>query len=137
MMIADDYWNLKLSVFTMKFLEETGWYKPVYSRREKLTYLYGEGCSILDSDCKKSSRTCDLVKKGPICSYDFTGIGKCSTNVGFTNGCPRFKYNKIDCRNINHLEKNELGLEHGLGSRCFEGIVDPRIYFGSKTDPQT
>lgn len=30
MMIADDYWSLKLSVFTLKFLEETGWYKPQY-----------------------------------------------------------------------------------------------------------
>jgi leishmanolysin len=136
-MIADENLNMKISAFTFKFLEETGWYKPIYKRRERLTYLWGESCTILNSRCSDHSRVCDPKIKGPICSYDYTGIGECKQGDEFTDGCPLFSSNNIDCRNPDHATRNgPVGMDFGYGRRCFEGMIEPDLFFGNEGDPQ-
>lgn len=136
-MISDENLNMKISSFTFKFLEDTGWYKPQYKRRERFPYLYGEGCTILNSGCKDLSRVCDMAIQGPICSYDYTGIGECSKGDIYSDNCPLFITMNIDCRNPDHATKqNSIFMDFDYGNRCFEGILDPDLIYGKKSQPQ-
>lgn len=134
-MIADENLNMKISVFTFKFLEETGWYKPMYDRREIMTYLRGEGCTIMNSSCRDHSRTCDTNIQGQICSYDYTGLGYCKSGDEFTDGCSLYHTNNMDCRNPQHAGRVQVESTHDFGNRCFEGIMDPDLIFGKENQP--
>ena len=41
----------KYSKFTLAFLEDTGWYKPDYTKADDFTYGKGKGCGFVNNLC--------------------------------------------------------------------------------------
>ena len=124
MMVGDQVANPVLSGFTLKLLEDSGWYKINYSMQEPIFWEKGVGCTVLSGQCSQHRQTCkNSGDEG--CFYDYTFQARCSKGQ-FTNGCVFFTgtdFNKHDCRVSSNADQNTKGLGEtfGLGSRCFKG----------------
>jgi hypothetical protein len=135
LMIANDHHSIRVSSFTFKVLEESGWYIPNYGMSEDLEWLRNDGCKIIDNSCANHKRTCDPSSKKRLCSEDFTLVGYCEKNDDFTDGCPVFSSYDVDCRRQAHQNKDHVVGSFGPGSRCFQGNIDTEV-FGSRSKVQ-
>jgi hypothetical protein len=50
-MTASDMTDSAVSLFTLTFLEDTGWYNINYDYADPLTFGYGEGCDFVNEAC--------------------------------------------------------------------------------------
>jgi hypothetical protein len=84
----------KITKFTLKLLESTGWYTINYTHRQIHIPLWGrgKGCGFIERDCssyiefctKNNSFSCDYHHQFmSICTSD--GLSKCNYNYGFQN----------------------------------------------------
>ena len=120
LMIADDYYNIKISKFTLKLLEESGWYRANYNMGQRYSFMKRAGCGLLDYNCRRLKDICDPRNKGHICSRDFTGVGHCTRKDSFSDGCPIFGWEDISCIEEADAGKTVPGW-FGPNSRCFLG----------------
>ena len=125
-MVANQVANPVVSKFTLKLMEDSGWYQINYSMAEPFFWGKGEGCSILTGDCKYHGNSC--AKKGDEgCFYDYTFQAVCKTDK-FSNYCTFFTgtdFDRHDCRVKENRDTNSdnLGEYFGLKSRCFNGSM--------------
>jgi hypothetical protein len=63
--------NLVVSKFTLKLMEDSGWYQVNYNMAEPFFWGIRAGCSIVEGDCYLHGHKCE--KKGEQgCFYDYT-----------------------------------------------------------------
>lgn len=113
-------------MFTLKLLEDSGWYQINYSMAEPFFWGKDDGCSILSGDCRYHGNSCKN-KGDEGCFYDYTFQAICKTDK-FSNYCTFFTgtdFNKHDCRVKENRDGNSdnLGEYFGLRSRCFNGSM--------------
>ena len=113
---------VKISMFTLKLLESTGWYQPDYSIAEPFTLGKNKGCGFVYGDKKiRKELTCsEHYDIG--CSIDGLGWGQCLINPLMDN---IWHYrNDISCE----IKWHEIRPEskrltdkgyYGEGGRCF------------------
>ncbi len=46
----------KYSVFTLSFLDDSGWYEPNYNLADKFTWGLGEGCRFIREQCHDKAK---------------------------------------------------------------------------------
>lgn len=144
-MTASTLQDVRISQFSLAFLEGTGWYKPDYNMAEPTTWGKGKECAFLDSPCVDSATKtnnfeefCSPLKK-MTCSWTGRGAGVCGTskmnvnsalnpavnywgnntivNDGFADNCPIPDiYSNLDCED----EKNQV--TSTLPSQEFYGV---------------
>ena len=123
-MVANQVANPVVSKFTLKLMEDSGWYQINYDMAEPFFWGKGDGCSIMSGDCRYHGNTCQ--KKGDEgCFYDYTFQAICKDDK-FSNYCTFFTgtdFDRHDCRVASNADSNSknLGEYFGLRSRCFEG----------------
>lgn len=111
-MVANVTPNLVLSKFTLKLMEDSGWYQINYSMGEPFFWGIRAGCSIVEGDCYMHGYMCK--KKGEQgCFYDYTFQATCSSDV-FSNMCNFYTgtdFTKHDCRQASNRDgdSNALG----------------------------
>ena len=129
MMVANTVASPVLSLFTLKLLEDSGWYKINEKMAEEFFWAKDTGCNFIKSGkCSYSGHTCG---KGPAgtgegCFYDYTFQAVCSSDT-FQNQCYFFTgtdFNRMDCRVEENKDLNKGMLfdeKYGFESRCFNG----------------
>lgn len=116
--------NKVISKFSLKLLEDSGWYQVDYNMGEPFLWGIRAGCDIIKGDCNINGNKCAKIgEKG--CFYDYTFKANCSSDV-FQNKCSFFTgtdYTRHDCRQPANRDNfsEALGEFHGNKSRCFTG----------------
>lgn len=109
-----------LSHFTLKLMEDSGWYIPNYSLAEPLTWGKDRGCSFLSNSCPSSREMCGQA--GAVeCSVDFLNKVRCQ-KTGFSDGCLIREVNRgLVCSQPGLFSSTlHLDLEApGEGAKCF------------------
>ena len=143
--------NPKMSNFTLKLLESTGWYKPNYTAAVPLTWGYKRGCEFIqdyciDSTTKKANfeefcstpnqLSCSLDRRyKATCavkpytgnpgysSWNYFGNGTLGTDP-FADNClyPMIEPSGKDCYYVKGTSKLYDEVA-GVDSRCFEGTL--------------
>ena len=128
-MVANTVASPVVSMFTLKLLEDSGWYKINEEMAEDFFWAKDTGCDFINSGkCAYSGHTCGMgsAGTGEGCFYDYTFQARCSTD-SFQNQCYFFTgtdFNKMDCRVEENRDLNSGHLfdeKYGFGSRCFNG----------------
>ena len=84
-MVANQVANPVLSKFTLKLLEDTGWYVINYGMSEPFFWNKNSGCSVMSGTCDVYEQSCSTKGKEG-CFYDYTFQSVCTTDV-FSNSC--------------------------------------------------
>ena len=143
--------NSRMSNFTLKLLESTGWYKPNYSLAMPLMWGYKRGCGFIEDLCMDSATkepkfgefcnnlnqiTCSLdrrykancmtARQGAALAsstWDYFGGGIRSADP-FSDNCP---YPVIGLANSDCYYATNASVMYdevlGINSRCFEGTL--------------
>jgi len=125
-MVADQVANPVLSHFTLKLLEDSGWYQINYNMAEPYFWGKNEGCQLMTGKCQFHSNTCNTdAAEG--CFYDYTFQASCKGDT-FTDDCKFFTgtdFSQHDCRVPENKAINDghFGEYYGLKSRCFNGRI--------------
>ena len=140
MMVANTVASPVISLFTLKLLEDSGWYQINEDMAEEFFWAKGTGCKFIKSaKCSYSGHTCGkgTAGTGEGCFYDYTFQAICSSDA-FQNQCNFFTgtdFNRMDCRVEENRDLNRGMLfdeKYGFSSRCFNGnlreYVDPYRY---------
>ena len=126
-MVANQVANPVVSKFTLKLLEDSGWYQINYNMAEGLMWNKNNGCSVNTGTCNQYGHSCTSTGDEG-CFYDYTFQAVCTTDT-FSNSCNFYTgtdFNAHDCRitsNVNSYS-SDLGEVFGANSRCFEGSMD-------------
>ena len=126
-MVANTVANPVISMFTLKLLEETGWYQVNPEMEEELEWGKGQGCAALTGECFIKGATCS--RRGQEgCFYDYTFQALCTTDQfqGYCKFYTGTDFNSHDCRapeNARMQTHQNLGEYYGFGSRCFNGLL--------------
>jgi hypothetical protein len=88
--------------FTLKLLDDTGWYKIDYSHAEKTLWGKNKGCQFFKSNCDEFAEYCKEHQKLG-CDYDYKFLATC-TSDGLSS-CP-YNYGFQNCSNIFNLNEN-------------------------------
>jgi hypothetical protein len=99
-----------LTNFTLKLLDDTGWYKIDYSYAEKIIWGRNKGCQFFKSSCDDFSEYCKTLQKLG-CDYDYKFLATC-TNDGLSS-CP-YNYGFQNCSNLFNLNENNLQITKNL-----------------------
>jgi hypothetical protein len=123
--------NESISNFSLKLLEDSGWYEVNYDMAEPFFWAKGSGCKILKGDCGLKGVGCTKMGEGG-CHYNYNVQSSCVSSV--LNKCFYMSnYSSQithDCRYSENRDKENGGLStifgesYGLGSRCFEGNIN-------------
>lgn len=114
-----------LSSITLALLEDSGWYKPVYSKTGDFTFGKGRGCGFVTEECVNDGNT----KHPDTFCTDVTGAPNCSTGSFVPNSlqCSHDMLSKVGCDACRHSEPLPTKFQHfsdpSLGSsRAFMGF---------------
>ena len=124
-MVANTVANPLVSNFTLKLLEDSGWYTPDYSFAEPFFWAKGAGCGIVNGECGLHGGTCK-TKGEEGCFYDFSFQATCMNDY-YQNYCKFFTgtdFDRHDCRAPDNAAINNhknLGEYYGFGGKCFKG----------------
>jgi len=145
LMTTGHHHNFALSMFTLAFFEETGWYQVRHDKADKFHWREKEGCNIMviNSACLYGdSNPCKVGEPNDTCYYDNTFVASCQEYppgmtrdgnyfraLAYKNKC-EFMRNDVfdtrDCR-IKTTSKmpwtNQVGEYYGEGSRCITGNI--------------
>jgi hypothetical protein len=92
-----------LTNFTLKFLDDTGWYKVDYSVAEKSIWGKSKSCNFFEkNDCDNFNEFCHSENTLG-CDYDYKFLAVCR-NDGLSS-CP-YNYGFQNCSNIQNLNEN-------------------------------
>ena len=147
-MTASQIKNTKVTTFTLKLFEASGWYQPDYSMAEEAFWGKGRGCGFIDQTCLDGTQTArfpefctGLTSRG--CTPTHSHVGYCgastttrdsgldsafnywgdNTIVGdsYADNCPYIVgYSNKDCEDPASLKFIDAEV-HAAGSRCFSG----------------
>lgn len=69
-MTGSEIADARYSMFTLAFLEDSGWYKPNYNLADQLEWGYGEGCGFIGQGyrpgCRGSNSFREFCEKGRV-----------------------------------------------------------------------
>jgi len=137
-MTANDIRDPRFSEFTLALLEGTGWYKPVYTMAEPMTYGKNAGCAFLDSPCvnnvtkkaafkefcspltsagifhtRRAFGICGMnnprAGSSLVSEFDYWG-NKTEVIDPFADNCPQIQVNaEFDCEDVDNQQSALLG----------------------------
>ena len=134
--------NSVISAFSLKLLEDSGWYEVNYDMAEPFFFGKGVGCKILEGECGLHGSMCSQEGEGG-CHYNYDMQSYCMGSE-LTPRCKFFStgsrdFVTHDCRYSDNRNKENGNLSdllkesYGLGSRCFEGHFEVMNYVNSYT----
>ncbi len=138
LMTADQSVNPVITLPTLKFLYETGWYEVDENNAFHVNWGYHRGCdflrrSVSDVDCSLQSPEFLVAVNTQGCSADYLSKGSYVLPDPLLQvaNCPLFKkttpyFNHVDCTDMNRnieMDTMTLMLQEYFGpdSRCFAG----------------
>ena len=136
--------NVK-SEFTLALLEDSGWFKPDYSKAELMSWGYKKGCSFVDTCGPVSTSGFCAAMQGQDkqCSFDRSGMGLCKNDGQYMDGCPitradymcsDFKGDTSEVGFFGDKDRNKCGgidcsgASYSDASACFESSLYNKIH---------
>jgi len=115
-----------ISAFSLKIMEDSGYYQVDYSYAEPFMWGYQRGCSFLSFTCDlRFNEFCSTEDKTG-CTHDYLSRSKCSSDR-YTSGCLINEFYTFNsCRDTYGFIKNLDFETNGANSRCFE-VKDKNI----------
>ena len=126
-MVANTVANPVVSLFTLRLLEDSGWYTINENMAERFYWGKGQGCGVASGTDGVTGASC-YKQNEEGCFYDYTFQAKCTSDQ-FQNGYGYFTgtdFNSHDCRapeNKDMQTHQGLGEVFGYRSRCFAGDI--------------
>jgi hypothetical protein len=115
-----------LSMFSLHFLNDVGWYQVNFGFAQEYNWGRGKGCQFLEPACNNSFSEFCTSQYQVKCSDDRKSKRLCLT-TSFSNNCPlSTKYAALDCANTLYFKSMLYYEESGLNSLCLD--VD---YYGN------
>ena len=98
--------EFNFSIFSIMFLQDTGFYRVLNMKADPMIWGKGQGCDFLENNCKQPDKYpefCEVNneadKKIKKCSINHTGIGRCNSGDNLADGCQYIRlYSNGDCR---------------------------------------
>lgn len=91
-----------LSSMTLALLEDSGWYRPIYSKTGDFTFGKGRGCGFVTEECVNDGKT----KHPDIFCTDVAGAPDCTAGSIVPNSlqCSHDMLSKVGCDACRHTE---------------------------------
>lgn len=135
-MTASDVTNTRISVFTLSFLEDTGWYVVNHYYDEQFTFGKYKGCEFILKNFNGKENSCSYVNQIG-CFYDFSHQAVCywdqfAGGAGESEGSLRyFSSHQESCMTRfggnERKESSIFGEYYGDTSRCFKGELNRNV----------
>jgi hypothetical protein len=131
LMTGSSIYNFRIITnFTLKLLDDTGWYKINYKYSEETIWGKNKTCEFIKPECYRFSEFC-LVKNELSCDYEYNYISTCVSEK--LSDCS-YMYGFQSCLLKEYFEKklinnnNDFSLDNynffGSDSKCIIGSVD-------------
>jgi hypothetical protein len=115
-----------LSMFSLHFLNDVGWYQVNFGFAQEYNWGRNKGCGFLKPECNTTFSEFCTSQYQIKCSDDRKSKRLCLT-TGFSDNCPlSTKYAALDCANTLYFKAMLYYEESGLDSACLD--VD---YYGN------